>query len=261
MPSRNGRLTYCPRRTSPAFAFTRSRIRSIIWRPPGSRRPQPGPAPPGWSGPGGGPAARAVPRLLLAIGRPVVVEEAMARLGIHVELVGLAVLLEFLLVLGHLLRGWALVLRAKEAQERAREVLGVVDRGNGLLGGELFLRHHHTPTPAVHGRVKALHTTRDEKRVSAPRTGAEDTHLTVDVRKRAQVPHGPFNIADRLVVRNAASRPHFGPHIFWRPMAVPGIKVGRNRRIPMVGELAGGLPVPFIPAGCVVDRGHAGAGV
>jgi hypothetical protein len=47
------------------------------------------------------------------------VEEAVARFGIPVKLIGLAVLLEFLLVLIHLFGRGVPVLLAEDAQERA----------------------------------------------------------------------------------------------------------------------------------------------
>src|SRR5919201_2642946 len=61
----------------------------------------------------------AVDRLLLPIGWPVIVKELVAGFVIPVEFIGLAVLLQFLLMLIHL--GWrrGLVLVAEEAQERA----------------------------------------------------------------------------------------------------------------------------------------------
>src|SRR5437016_9054563 len=154
----------------------------------------------------------AVHRLLLPIGRPVIVEETMARIRIHVKLIGLAALLQFLLVAGHLFGRGALVLLTKEAQERAGWVLGVVDRGHGLLGREFLPGHYDTPAPAVHGGVKAFRTTRREIRVSAPRTGAEDAHFAVDGGERAQVSHCSSNIAHDLVVGLATCRAYFRRH-------------------------------------------------
>src|SRR5205823_5649566 len=58
-----------------------------------------------------------VHRLLLPIGGPVIVEEAVAGTVIPVELVGFAVLLQLLLMLVHLGRGRSLVVIAKETQE------------------------------------------------------------------------------------------------------------------------------------------------
>ena len=36
-----------------------------------------------------------------------------------------------------------------------------------MIESEFFLGHHHTPTPAVHGRVRAFHPTRDKVSVPA----------------------------------------------------------------------------------------------
>jgi hypothetical protein len=63
-----------------------------------------------------------IDRLLLPIGGPIIVEEAVAGTVIPVELVGFAVLLQLLLMLVHLGRGRSLVVIAKEAQERALQI-------------------------------------------------------------------------------------------------------------------------------------------
>src|SRR5207248_3185285 len=60
----------------------------------------------------------AVERLLDAVGRPVVIEEAVAGAVVAVELVILAGLLELGLVLVHLLRGRRTVLIAEQAEQR-----------------------------------------------------------------------------------------------------------------------------------------------
>src|SRR5215467_13212075 len=60
-----------------------------------------------------------IDRLLLPIGRTIIIEEAMSSTIIPVELIGFAVLLQLLLMLIHLCRCRRLVVIAKEAQERA----------------------------------------------------------------------------------------------------------------------------------------------
>jgi hypothetical protein len=77
-----------------------------------------------------------IDRLLLPIGGPIIVEEAVAGTVIPVELVGFAVLLQLLLMLVHLGRGRSLVVIAKEAQERALQVFGHINRGHRILGVE-----------------------------------------------------------------------------------------------------------------------------
>ena len=62
----------------------------------------------------------------------------MARSGIHVELVGLAVFLELLLMMAHLFGRGATIIVAEKTQQRARQILGVVHRGHRLSRGEFF---------------------------------------------------------------------------------------------------------------------------
>src|SRR5436190_5410142 len=76
----------------------------------------------------------AIDRLLLSIIRPIVVEEAMAGFRIHVERIGLAVPFEFFLEPRHLRGRGILVLLAKQAEQRAGQIFGVVNWGDGLLG-------------------------------------------------------------------------------------------------------------------------------
>src|SRR5258708_38524683 len=77
------------------------------------------------------------------IERPVPIEEAMTGAVVAVELIILAVLLEFGLVLVHLLGAWRAILVAEQAEQRAAEVLRHVDRRDRRLGVELFRAHHH----------------------------------------------------------------------------------------------------------------------
>ena len=74
--------------------------------------------------------APAVERLLHAVHRPVVIEKAMARAIITMELVILSMLLQLGLVLVHLGRRRALVVVAEQAEQRAAEVLRHLDRSD-----------------------------------------------------------------------------------------------------------------------------------
>src|SRR5262245_61513701 len=96
-----------------------------------------------------------VHRLLLTVGRTVVVEEAVARAVVAMELVLLAVLLQLGLVLIHLLGRGRLVLVAEEAEDRGRQVLRVVDGSDRLVGRELLLGHDDAPAPTVDHGVEA----------------------------------------------------------------------------------------------------------
>src|SRR5213592_1250274 len=119
----------------------------------------------------------AVHGLLLPVRRTVVVEEAVARAVVAMELVLLAELLELRLVLVDLLGGRRLVLVAEEPDDRAREVLGVIDGRRRLVRRELLLRHDHPSAPALDHGVEALEATAGEERMPAARARAEDADL------------------------------------------------------------------------------------
>src|ERR1700687_944693 len=87
----------------------------------------------------------AIHRLLGPIQRPVPTEEGMAGAIVAVELIVLAVLLEFGLVLVHLLGARCAVVVAEQAEQRAAEVLRHIDRRDRRLGGPLLL----APPPAA----------------------------------------------------------------------------------------------------------------
>src|SRR5690348_11171002 len=80
---------------------------------------------------------------------PVPVPDAVTGTVVAVELVGFAVLLEFGLVLVHLLGAGGAVVVTENADQRAREILGQVDRRNRRLGTQLILAHHDAPTPQL----------------------------------------------------------------------------------------------------------------
>src|SRR5271170_2199568 len=98
----------------------------------------------------------AVQRLLDAVSRTVVVEETMPGAVVAVKLVLFAVLLEFGLVLVHLLRGRRAIFIAEQAEQRAGEVLGKFDRRGRLLRVQLLLAHHHPTAPQFARSVYAF---------------------------------------------------------------------------------------------------------
>src|SRR5207248_4632377 len=75
----------------------------------------------------------AVHRLLLAIGRPVVIEEAVSSAIVPMELVVLAVLLELCFVLVDVRRRRPLVLIAEQSEQGCLQIVGVVERRDRLL--------------------------------------------------------------------------------------------------------------------------------
>src|SRR5260370_16227872 len=100
--------------------------------------------------------APAIHRLLGPVERPVPIEEAVAGTVVAVKFVRLAVLLELGLVLVHLLGAGRAVVVAEQAEQRAAEVLGHVDRRDGRLGIELLLAHHHAAAPQLDAGIDAL---------------------------------------------------------------------------------------------------------
>src|ERR1700676_1004902 len=87
--------------------------------------------------------APAVHGRLGPVQRPVPVPDSVAGAVVAVELVRLAMLLELGLVLVDLLGARRAVVVAEDADQRAAEVLGHVDRRDRRLGIELLLAHHH----------------------------------------------------------------------------------------------------------------------
>src|SRR5262249_16715624 len=100
--------------------------------------------------------APAIHRLLGPIEWPMPIEKAVARNIVTVGLVGLAVLLELVLVLIHLLGARRTVVVAEQAEQRAREVLRHVDRGDWGFGIELLLAHHDAAAPQLDAGIHIL---------------------------------------------------------------------------------------------------------
>src|SRR5207244_11772794 len=115
-----------------------------------------------------------VHRLLRAIGGAVVIEEAVSRAVVAMELVRLAVLFELLLVLVHISRGRSLVLVAEQTQERRLEVLRVFDRRHRLLRRQLLFRCDNTTTPQIGDGAETLCSRRCKERVPPTRARAHD---------------------------------------------------------------------------------------
>src|SRR5262249_13092418 len=107
------------------------------------------------------------------------IEDAVAGTIVTVELVHLAVLLEFGLVLVHLLGARRAVVVAEYAEQRAAEVLRHLDRCDGRLGIELLFAHHHAAAPEVGAGVDVLPLAGIDEGVAATRTGAENADLSV----------------------------------------------------------------------------------
>src|SRR5262245_38744086 len=100
--------------------------------------------------------APAIHRLFGPVERSVPIEDAVAGTVVTVELVGLAVLLEFSLVLVHLLGAWRAVVVAENADEGAGKIAGEIDRRNRCLVIEFILAHHDTAAPELGAGVDIL---------------------------------------------------------------------------------------------------------
>src|SRR6516225_8604959 len=93
--------------------------------------------------------APAIHGLLGPIERPVQIEEAVTGAVVAVEFIRLAMLLELGLVLVHLLGTRRAILVAKQAEQRAAEVLRHVDWRDRRLRIELLLCHHRPASPQL----------------------------------------------------------------------------------------------------------------
>src|ERR1700730_17794923 len=122
----------------------------------------------------------AVQRLLDAVGRPVVVEEAVPGAVIAMELILLAVLLQLRLVLVHLLRCRRTILVAEQTEQRAGEALAELDRRRRLLRVQLLLAHHHPAAPQLDRGVDAVGVAGKQEGLPAGRAGAEYADLTIE---------------------------------------------------------------------------------
>src|SRR5215831_9375818 len=123
--------------------------------------------------------APAIHALLDAVERPVPIEEAVAGPVVAVELVVLAELLELGFVLVHLLGAGRAVVVAEQAEQRALEVLGHVDRRHRRLGVELLLAHDHAAAPQVDAGIDVLLLAGIDEGVAAAGAGAEYADLAV----------------------------------------------------------------------------------
>src|ERR1700694_6024331 len=100
--------------------------------------------------------APAIHCLLGPIERPVPIEEAVAGAVVAMELVSLAVILEFGLVLVHLLRARCAIVVAEQAKQRATQVLRHVDRCDWRLRVEFLWAHHHAAAPLFDAGIDVL---------------------------------------------------------------------------------------------------------
>ena len=165
-------------------------------------------------------------------------------------------LLELGLVQVHLLGTRRAILVAEQAEQRALQVRGHVDRRDRRLGVELLLAHHHAASPKLGASIDVLPLTGIDEGVSAARAGAEETNLAVVVRLRAHPLHGAFGIADHPRVSNAALSAHLSGDVVGIAVAastLPLVQVGADREIAVMREPSRRLDVELAPAREMVD--------
>src|ERR1019366_4870166 len=198
--------------------------------------------------------------LLRSVEWTVPIEDAVASAVVAVELVHLAVLLELGLVLVYLFGARRAVVVAEDADKRAREVLGHVNRRDGRLGIELLLAHHHAAAPELGAGVDVLPLAGIDEGVAAAGAGAENADLAVVIGLRAHPLHGGLGIADHLGVGNAAVGANFGGDVIRVALARTLIEVSADREIAVMREPARRLDVELAPAREMVDKHHARKG-
>src|SRR6266403_2296172 len=204
--------------------------------------------------------APAIHGLLGPVEWPVPIEDAVASTVVAVELVHLAMLLEFGLVLVHLLGARRSVVVAEYAEQRAAEVLCHLDRRDRRLGIELLLAHHHAAAPELDAGVDVLPLAGIDEGVPATRTGAENADLAVVIGLRAHPLHCGLGIADHLGVGNAAVGAHFGGDVVRVALARTLIEVSADREIAVMREPTRRLNVELAPAREMVDKNDARKG-
>ena len=92
--------------------------------------------------------------------------------------------------------------------------------------------------------------------MAASGAGAKNAHFAVGSGQRTQHARGFFEIAHRLIVRDASRGAHFGGHILGDAVSRPEIQVRAEGGIALPRKLQGDFLVPLIPAGHVVGQNH-----
>src|ERR1700730_1304287 len=204
--------------------------------------------------------APAIHGLLGPVEWPVPIEDAVASTVVAVELVHLAMLLEFGLVLVHLLGARRSVVVAEYAEQRAAEVLRHLDRRDRRLGIEFLLAHHHAAAPELDAGIDVFPLAGIDEGVPTTRTGAENADLAIVIGLRAYPLHCGLGVADHLGVGNAAVGAHFGGDVVWVALARTLIEVSADREIAVMREPTRRLNVELAPAREMVDKHNARKG-
>ena len=142
----------------------------------------------------------AVNGLGLAVVGPMIVEEAVTGIGVHVEVKILAVLDQRRLLNGHLFRRGTAVVLAKDAQQRAVKIGCVVEGSHWTIWRQVSFVHDDPATPAVDDGVKAIQQTGRQIGMASTGTGAPYAYFAVADRLVTQKAHCAFNVAHRLAI-------------------------------------------------------------
>src|SRR2546428_13704949 len=161
----------------------------------------------------------------LAIVRAVDGEEGVPRVLVRMELEGLGVLPERLFGLFRVVRRGARVLHTEQPEQGDLEVLGEVDRRDGLARRQLFGLGHDAAAVAVDRGVEPTQRAGGQVRLAAARAIADDPDLAVEVRQGAQVVDGTLDISHRAIVRHAAGRADAGAVLLRRRLSLAEVQV------------------------------------
>src|ERR1700730_2645472 len=133
------------------------------------------------------------------------VEERMAGVGIAMELVILAEPPQYRLGTVDLLWCGVLIVIAEQAEQRSAQIFCEIDGRYRPLDVELALViDDHIAAPAIDDRIDMVDPAGAEIGVPAARAEADDADLAVGIGLSAQKRHAAGDIADHLVVRDAA---------------------------------------------------------
>jgi hypothetical protein len=173
------------------------------------------------------------------------------------ELVGLALGLQFLFELADLAGRGVLVVGAEQAEQRAGQVPGQVLDGAGLQRHALRRGAGDERAVAVDGGVERQADPGQEG-LAAAGAVADDADLAVGRGQAAQVRRGPGYVADQARVGHAAlGAGRRGSIVGAGARGVAVIEVRHERVVAFRGETPGDLLGRRVVAGHVMDHDHA----
>jgi hypothetical protein len=146
-----------------------------------------------------------------------------------------------------------MILIAEQPEQRAREVLRELDRSNRLLRRQLLLAHHHPAAPKVNRGIYAFGMAGEQEGLPPARAAAQHRDLAIEPGLGAQPLHRAFGVANDLRIGNTALGAHLGGDIVGFALAGPVKEIVADRRITVMGDLAGRFAVPLIPVGYVMN--------